>query len=282
MRFFVSVLFLFSWLQGFAQTTEVKVPALTSPVVDLAGFLSEAQRDDLSSLAYEIYTNKGPQITVLTVPDLQGFAIEDFSIRVAEKWQLGTKEQGNGILVVISKEERQVRIEVGEGIEGDLTDYETTAYTRDVFPRYFKAGDFHGALRMFMEDVAKKFNVQMSEGGMRYVQRAPRRHTSSLFEGILPFLVIGFVFINMIFRRRPFARGLVSGLGMAGISWLLAPALGFMIIVIFVVGFLFGMAGINNMFMGRGGGFGGGFGGGGGGWGGGGGGFSGGGSSGSW
>ena len=111
---------------------ELQLPNLSSPVMDLAGLMSEADKKDLSDLAYEIYAHNGPQITVLTVPDLQGYPIEEFSIRVAEKWQLGTKEKDNGLLVVISKQEREMRIEVGNGIEGEVTDYDTAKYTRGI------------------------------------------------------------------------------------------------------------------------------------------------------
>ena len=78
--------------------------------MDEAGFLTPEQKQDLSQLAYEINTHQGPQITILTVPDLQEYAIEDFSIRVAEKWQLGTKEKDNGLLIVIAKAEHKMRI----------------------------------------------------------------------------------------------------------------------------------------------------------------------------
>ena len=248
--------------------------------------MSEAEREDLRQLAYEIHTNQGPQTTILTVPDLQGYPIEEFSIRVAEKWQLGTKDKGNGLLIIISKADRKVRIEVGQGIEGEITDYETSLYTRDIFPRYFKQGDFHGALRLFMVESAKKFNIKLGEskaGGL--VTRAPRQHKRGILNSMLPLLIGVFVISNMLFRRNRFGRGIVSGAGMAGVGWLMAPALGPILIGLFFFGFIFGLAGFSNAMSrgGFGGGFGGGgFGGGGGGWGGGGGGFSGGGSSGSW
>lgn len=283
MRFFLSLVFLLSfkvWGQ------EVQVPALNSPVMDLAGMLSVQEREDLSKFAYEIYTHNGPQITILTVNDLQGFAIEDYSMTVAEKWKLGTKKAGNGILVLISKNDRKMRIEVGEGIEGEITDYDTAQYTRQVFPEYFRRGDYHGGLRLFMQDVAGKFNIKDSEENP-YVKRvAPARQGSPLGP-LLPFFVIVLVVSYLIARKKPMLRGVLSGAGIAGVGWFMMPGLGLMILILAFVGFLIGIIGIGNILMGlamsgggRGGG--GGFGGGGGGWGGGGGGFSGGGSSGSW
>lgn len=284
MRYLLSLLFLISFQ---VSGQEIQVPALTSPVMDLAGMLSAQEREDLSKFAYEINTHNGPQITILTVNDLQDFAIEDYSMKVAEKWQLGTKKAGNGILVLISKNDRKMRIEVGEGIEGEITDYDTAQYTRQVFPEYFRRGEYHGALRLFMEDVAKKFNIKNSEENP-YVRRvAPARQGSPLGP-LLPFFVIVLVVSYLIGRKKPVLRGVLSGGGIAGVSWFMMPGLGMLILPFAIVGFLIGVVGIGNILMGlamsgggRGGG--GGFGGGGGGgWSGGGGGFSGGGSSGSW
>lgn len=282
MRYLLSLFFLFSF---YVHGQEIQVPALTSPVMDLAEILSVQEREDLSKFAYEINTHNGPQITILTVNDLQGFAIEDYSMKVAETWKLGTKKAGNGILVLISKNDRKMRIEVGEGIEGEITDYDTAQYTRKVFPEYFRRGDFHGALRLFMEDVAKKFSIKSSEENP-YVRRvAPARQGSPLGP-LLPFFVIVLVASYLIGRNKPVLRGVLSGGGIAGVSWFMMPGLGILILVFAIVGFLIGIVGIGNILMGlamssgghhRGGGFGGG-----GGWGGGGGGFSGGGSSGSW
>lgn len=285
MRFFFVLFFLISLnVRG----QELSIPALTSPVMDLANILSPQEREDLSKFAYEIKTNNGPQITILTVPDLQGYAIEDYSIRVAEKWQLGTKKAGNGILVLIATSDKRMRIEVGEGIEGELTDYDTTQYTRKVFPEYFRRGEFHGGLRLFMDDVAKRFNIKSSEESGLVRRVAPARQGTP-FGAALPFFLGVLVVSYLVARNKPVLRGALSGIGMGGVGWLMVPGLGTALIFLIVVGFLIGIVGIGNllmaMLMSGGGGHrgGGGFGGGGGGgWSGGGGGFSGGGSSGSW
>lgn len=284
-------LILFSWVSVFAQT-ELQIPALTSPVMDEARFFTDTEKQSLSNLAYEIYTNKGPQITVFTVPDLQGYAVEDFSIKVAEKWQLGMKEQGNGLLILISRADRKVRIEVGQGIEGEITDYESNQYIRNVLAPAFKQGAFYDGVRVVMENIAGKFNIKTQEEGGQLVRRAPQRQAGPLNK-VFPFLIMVMVAGHLILRRNRFARGLFSGAGMAGVSWLMIPGVGIgFLIMLFVGGLFLGLVGASNLLFaaassrgGRfgGGGFGGGgFGGGGGGWGGGGGGFSGGGSSGDW
>ena len=281
MRYFLTLLLLFSLnVLG----AELKLPALTSPVMDLAGLMPEAQRSDLSQLAYEIHTNNGPQITILTVSDLQGYAIEDFSIAVAEKWQLGSKEKDNGLLVLISKAERQMRIEVGNGIEGEITDFETARFTREIFPAFFRRGDYHGGLRLFMQDVAERFNIQLDPKSTRYIRRAPQT-IPTINLGLIIVMVVVLSFIGLLFRRRPGLRGISSGIGVAAVGGFMGLPL-MMLAMMFLVGSVIGLIGLGNfLFMiasSRGGRYGGGGFGGGGGWSGGGGGFSGGGSSGSW
>ena len=110
--------------------------------MDLGNFLNPQESENLSETIREIRAQNGPQIVILTVQDLQGYPIEEFSIRLAEKWQLGSKEKDDGLLIIISKAERAVRIEVGNGIEGEITDYYTSEYTKDIFPSYFRQGQF--------------------------------------------------------------------------------------------------------------------------------------------
>lgn len=287
MRYLLSLIFLISLNLKAAESTQLQLPALSSPVMDLAGMLNESERADLSNYAYEIFTHNGPQITILTVNDMQGYPIEEYSIRVAEKWQLGSKDKDNGLLVIIAKQERQMRIEVGNGIEGEITDYDTTKYTREVFPEYFRRGEFHTGLRTFMEDVAGRFNIK-TEPGNRVLRRAPQRSPVRGGNFIIIAIVAILAFGAMLFKNK-LARGLFTGVGFTGVSFFIGIPVA-MLLVIFLFGLVLGLVGVGNfltalLFSGRGGGGGfggGGFGGGGGGWSGGGGGFSGGGSSGSW
>jgi uncharacterized protein len=272
---------------------EIQIPALNSPVMDEAGFLKPEEKQDLSQLAYEIHTNGGPQITIFTVNDMQGNVIEEFSIRVAEKWQLGTKEKGNGILIIIAKQERKMRIEVGQGIEGEITDFEANRYVDGVLAPHFKQGDFHGGLKLVLQDIAQTFNIKLSEGN-RYVRRAtPSRSIPRPLIIAFPFLIGILILGQLLLSKKPVARGLFTGAGMAGVGFFVGAAGLGLILFMFLMGLFVGMIGLQNLlfalasgsshrgYHGGGGGFGGSSGGGSS-WGGGGGGFSGGGSSGSW
>ncbi|HXH32386.1 MAG TPA: TPM domain-containing protein [Bacteriovoracaceae bacterium] len=286
--FFLTLLACWSFL---THAQEVVVPPLDSPVMDQGKFFSPEESADLGQLAQAIYRNQGPQITVLTLADLQGYPIEEFSIRVAEKWKLGTKEKGNGLLIILSKAERTIRIEVGEGIEGEITDHESKEYIDNILTPAFRQGAFHTGVRAVMEDVARQFGMSGSSENVEHVRRAPVRASNGLLNKIFPIMLGILVFGHLLLRRKPFARGLFSGAGMAGASFFMFPGVGLVFAgILFFVGFFLGLIGISNFLFallagggrGRGGFGGGGFGGGGGGWGGGGGGFSGGGSSGSW
>ena len=280
MRYF---LFLILFISLQVRGAELKLPELTAPVMDLAGLMTTTDQESLNTLAREIVAGGGPQITILTVPDLQGYVIEDFSIKVAEKWQLGSKEKDNGLLIMIAKSERSVRIEVGNGIEGEITDFETARYTREIFPQYFKQGQFAPGLRLFMEEVAGKFNIKVANGPRQYVKRRAEHSPKLKFALLACALVLGLG--SMFFNKKPGARGIFTGIGLTGIGLMAGLPL-VLLLFIFVFGLVLGLVGIGNFLMaalssgghrGGGGSFGGG-----GGWSGGGGGFSGGGSSGSW
>lgn len=283
MKFFLFLLLMLTSMVGFTQ--DLKIPPLSSPVMDEAHLMHPAQKRKLEELIYLLHQNKGPQLTILTVSDLQGYAIEDFSIRVAEAWKLGLKKAGNGLLILIAKEERQVRLEVGQGIEGEITDAESNQMIQRFLIPSFRENDYFTGLVQVIQTVAQKFEISLGQGQVVSRSRANKR-AHSPFNMALPFIVIVLVIVHLFFSQKPVARGLFSGLGAAGVGFFMVPAIGAGIIAFFIGGLLVGLVGISNLLFaiaasssrgGRGG-----FGGGGGGWGGGGGGFSGGGSSGSW
>lgn len=280
--FFLSILFSFySVVSGAA---DLQIPNLDSPVMDGAKLFNSNERANLAQLALELYRNGGPQLTVLTVENLQGYAIEEFSIRVAEKWKLGTKEKDNGLLLVIAKEERSVRLEVGNGIEGEVTDIEASQYTQHILPEYFKQGEFYQGVRKLILDMANKFSVEIqADAGPSFVRKHNNRDEG--FSKIFIFLIaIVFALSSAFFPRRPMLRATFAGVFLTLISLPFALAV-IWYMGIFLIGMLGGFINLGTILLmaltsrGGGGGYGGSSGGS---WGGGGGGFSGGGSSGRW
>jgi uncharacterized protein len=120
---------------------DLPVPPLTGPVVDLAGVLSPqsvARLDSLCRASRARDGGRGVQLQFLVLSSLQGEAIESFSMRVAEAWKLGTKGADNGVLVAVAVDDRKVRIEVGGGLEGALTDVQAGRIIRNTLAPWFR------------------------------------------------------------------------------------------------------------------------------------------------
>lgn len=124
----------------------VAVPQLTGRVVDQTGTLSSGDIAALTQTLVDLERRKGSQIAVLIVPTTDGEAIEQFSLRVAEAWKIGRKKVDDGALLVVAKNDRRLRIEVGYGLEGVLTDVTTKRIIDEVITPKFKGGDFAGGI----------------------------------------------------------------------------------------------------------------------------------------
>jgi len=118
------------------------VPYLTGRVVDDADILKPATRERIAAMAKEHEDKTTDQIVVLTMPTLGGESVEEFASRVFAAWKLGQKGKDNGVLVVVAPQDRRMRIEVGYGLEGTLTDVAASRIIRNVMTPAFKNGDF--------------------------------------------------------------------------------------------------------------------------------------------
>src|SRR5215468_7649381 len=124
----------------------VAVPQLTGRVVDQTGTLSSGDIAQLTQKLADLQTRKGSQIAVLIVPTTDGEPIEQFALRVAEAWKIGRKKIDDGALLVVAKNDRKLRIEVGYGLEGALTDIISRRIIDEVIVPRFKTGDFAGGI----------------------------------------------------------------------------------------------------------------------------------------
>lgn len=128
--------------------------AFSSPVVDDAGVFSAGGRQKLNQFLVDLNDEKGIQIGVLVVKDMDGEDIESFSMRHAEKWALGQKGVDNGALLVVSMKEHAVRIETGYGTEGVLTDAKCARILRNVIVPAFKSGDYEKGITEGVQNMA--------------------------------------------------------------------------------------------------------------------------------
>jgi uncharacterized protein len=121
-----------------------KLPALRGYVNDYGDMISPSVEADLAGKLKTFEETDSTQLVVLTVPSLEGDPVEDYSIRVAEAWKIGQKGKDNGILFLVSRDDRKMRIEVGRGLEGKLTDLTAGRIIDLVVKPKFKAEDYDG------------------------------------------------------------------------------------------------------------------------------------------
>ncbi|MCZ7583680.1 MAG: TPM domain-containing protein [Deltaproteobacteria bacterium] len=134
---------------------QVKVPALKGRVNDYAGLLDARQTAQLENALAAFENETSNQVVLLTVPSLEGEAIEEFSMRAAEAWKLGQKGKDNGVLLTVAPNDRQVRIEVGYGLEGALTDLESSRIVRYAILPAFKEGNYYAGIAAGLDGIMK-------------------------------------------------------------------------------------------------------------------------------
>lgn len=131
---------------GSAVAAPLEVPFLSGRVQDQAGLLGDEFEASLEQELELLESETGAQVAVLTIPSLQGDPIEDFSVRVVDTWELGRKGVDDGVLIVIARDERRMRIEVGYGLEGALTDAQAGRIIDGLMAPRFREGDFEGGV----------------------------------------------------------------------------------------------------------------------------------------
>jgi uncharacterized protein len=277
-------------LPGWAQT-DAAIPPMTSPVVDTTGTLDAAQKQALEAQALALQQRKGSQLQILMVPTTQPETIEQYAVRVFEQWKIGRKGVDDGVLLVVAKDDKRVRIEAGYGLEGAIPDAIANRVIQEYLAPRFRTGDYAGGLADGSAALVKLIDGEVLPAPVS----THRDARGSGGDGFTMALVIGF-FVGTFARAllgwlpRP-VRALLGGGGAAVAAFLFTSlwlASGLAGLIGLFVGFSSGRVGrfARNSGWG-GGGFGGGWGGGGGGfggggWGGGGGRSGGGGASGGW
>ncbi|OQY34369.1 MAG: hypothetical protein B6241_05135 [Spirochaetaceae bacterium 4572_59] len=133
--------------------TALDVPALKGRVNDTAGVLSSSREKELDQYLLALEQSTGAQVAVLTISSLEGNAIEDYSIRVVDEWKLGQSGKDKGVLFLVSLNERKIRLEVGYGLEGSLTDAKSGFIIRNQIIPYFREGDYAAGIMMGIQAV---------------------------------------------------------------------------------------------------------------------------------
>ena len=286
----VARLSLFAFALGWFLVAEaqVPVPPLTGRVTDQTATLTPEQHADLERTLEAFEARKGSQVVVLIVSSTAPETIEQYALRVAEKWKPGRKNVDDGALLVVAKNDRALRIEVGYGLEGALNDATSKRIISEIIVPRFRQGDYFGGIAAGVDRILRVID---GEPLPKPEERLPRGS-----RGIWPFLpvmmVLAFVVGGVLHTALgKFPGAIVTGGAVGAVAWLLVGAISVALIA-GLIAFLFtllgggmGGRGLSGGGLGGGGFGGGGFGGGGfggGGFSGGGGGFGGGGASGRW
>jgi uncharacterized protein len=155
-------------LAGIASHAEVEIPAMPqNHVVDLAGIIAPDIEAGLNKYLLELEQKTTVQMIILTINSLEGESLEDFSVNVAhDKWKLGQKGEDNGLLLLVSLEDRRYRFEVGYGLEGILTDAFTSRVGRQRLAPAFKQGDYSNGIAaaalVLINEIASDAGVEIS------------------------------------------------------------------------------------------------------------------------
>jgi uncharacterized protein len=198
-------------------------PALSGPVVDAANLLSADDEVILGNRIRDLRDKSGHQVNIATVPSLEGYDISDYGNRLFRFWKLGDKTKNDGVLLLIAPNERKVRIEVGYGLEGDMTDaISSVIINHDMIPR-FKTGDWQGGLSLGIDDVEKVIGGE----GNQIVERVQNQSAPDIANWIpiIIFIIIVFIILSngargrrVIFIPGGFSGGSSGGFGGGGFS----------------------------------------------------------------
>lgn len=150
----------------FATARAIDVPYLAGRINDTAHLLSTDAVTELEAMLAAYEDSTGNQIVLLTIESLDGASIEEYALRVAETWKLGQKGADNGALLLIAKADRQLRIEVGYGLEASLTDAMTSLIIANVITPRFKQGDFEGGIREGLRSIIATADGSIGESDL--------------------------------------------------------------------------------------------------------------------
>lgn len=205
-------------------SAEVAVPALSARVIDQTKTLTPEQLRTLEQKLRQIEASKGSQVVVLMVPTTKPEEIEQFAIRVADKWKIGRKKVDDGAILLIAKNDRAVRIEVGYGLEGALTDALSKRIIDGAIIPRFKQQEFYGGILAGVDQIGRVIDGEILP------TPAPNRQLVADQEGALSSLSVLFVIALVLgsFLRKMLGRvwgAGATGVAVAVIGWFIAGAL---------------------------------------------------------
>jgi uncharacterized protein len=169
-------------------------PPLTGRVVDEAGILDPATKQALEQKLADFEAKTTGQFVVVTLKSLQGTSIEDYGYQLGRHWQIGQKDKNSGVLLIVAPNERKVRIEVGYGLEGNLTDAVSRLIIENAILPRFRVNDYAGGITRGVDDIIQAATVNPEEWRSR-AQKRPDHQSSSIDLFMVVLLLIVFIMI---------------------------------------------------------------------------------------
>ena len=194
----------------------LEFPALTGRVIDEANILNAATRVSLDQKLADLETKTTNQLVVVTLKSLQGTTVEDFGVQLGRRWQIGQRGNNNGAMLIVAPTERKVRIEVGYGLEGSLTDAVTRLIIENsILPR-FRASDYPGGISRGADDIIQVLSGDAEEFKQRAAKRPDATPRSINLGTILALLLVIWVIASLL---RQSAMQSAHGRRRRGIFW---------------------------------------------------------------
>ncbi|MBW8902853.1 MAG: YgcG family protein [Bradyrhizobium sp.] len=223
---------------AFLALADVAVPPLSGRVVDQTGTLSASEVDSLTQRLKTLETRKGSQLAILMVGTTAPESIEQYSLRVAEDWKIGRKRLDDGALLVIAKNDRKLRIEVGYGLEGALNDVTSKRIIDEIITPRFRNGDFAGGISAGVDQIIRVID------GEALPAPATRQSsgTSGDFDVFNPFLLFAIFVVGAILRTSlgRLLGSVATGAAVGAVAWFIAGSLAASVVAGFI-GFIFTM-----------------------------------------
>ncbi|MFZ2269838.1 MAG: YgcG family protein [Azonexus sp.] len=222
----------------------VAVPPLTAQVTDLTATLDAAQQAALEQKLAAFEARKGAQVAVLILPTTQPETIEQFGIRLLDAWKIGRKGVDDGALLIVARDDRKLRIEVGYGLEGALNDATAKRIIDESMAPLFKAGDLPGGVAAGVDAMLKVIDGESLPAPLPASSPASDGPSDNLLFGLLLAVVIVGSILRQIFGRLlgSSANGLLAG----GVGWLvMGNFMGFLAGAL--AGFMLAMIGLENL-----------------------------------
>lgn len=185
---------------------EPPIPALTGRVVDQAGILDRPTVDAITNQLAGYESSTGNQVVVVTLPDLKGYPIEDWGLALGRGWGIGQAGKNNGVLLIVAPKDRDLRIEVGYGLEGDLPDATANTIIESEIVPYFKRGDMQGGVRAGVNAILAALG-----GSYTPTKLASSSSGNAFPAGAFSVFAMIFIVIVMINARRDFGPGVRHG-----------------------------------------------------------------------